>query len=94
MDTPLINGLFVFFLGILVIFVGMLIIILAVTLCGNLINRTKKETIQTKNVESVKDTSQEEIPEHVKVAIVAVISQYYFNQKSKCDFVVKKIKKI
>ena len=100
MDTPLGNGLFVFVLGLLVVFFGMLIIIVSVTACGKLMNKST----QTKPKEQVKvevapqpviEVAQvEEIPEHVKAAIVAVISAYYFETKSNCDFVVKKIKRI
>ena len=100
MDTPLANGLFVFVLGLLVVFLGMLIIVISVTVCGKLMNKsTKTENKQQVEVKVAPQPTQvvaktEEIPAHVKAAIVAVISAYYFETKSNCDFVVKKIKRI
>ena len=96
MDTPLVNGLFVFILGLLVVFAGMLIIVLAVQLFGKIMNKPK-EKVKDVNAETVPQpvaTVSEEIPDHIKAAIVAVISAYYFESKSSCDFVVKKIKRI
>ena len=101
MDTPLGNGLFVFVLGMLVVFLGMIIIILAVSLFGKIFSidfsKLKKEKKAKKAPEAEVlpiNESENEVPEHVKAAIVAAISAYYFNQKSKpCDFVVKSIKR-
>ena len=100
MNSPVANGLFVFVLGMLVIFFGMIIIVLSVTICGKIMNKTtepkKKEepkvVEQPEVVESVSSES-EEIPTHIKAAIVAAISAYYFNQKSECDFIVRKIRR-
>ena len=37
---------------------------------------------------------EEGIPEHIKVAIIGAITAYYFeNNKSNCDFIVRKIKR-
>ena len=101
MDTAVGNGLFVFVLGLLVVFLGMIIIILAVSLFGKIFSidfskfkkakKSKKEEVA--EILPNKETDNE-VPEHVKAAIVAAISAYYFNQKSKpCDFVVKSIKR-
>ena len=96
METPLANGLFVFILGLLVVFAGMLIIVLAVQLCGKILNKPKEKVKDVKAEVAVQPVAQanEEIPPHIKAAIVAVITAYYFENKSKCDFVVKKIKRI
>lgn len=96
MDTPLGNGIFVFILGLLIIFLGMLIIVLAVSICGKVFSKLEeaKKPVKKVEVKPVEAQNNEEIPTHVKVAIITAISAYYFNQKSKCDFVVKKIKKI
>lgn len=95
MDTPLVNGLFVFILGLLVVFTGMLIIVLAVQLLGKIMNKSK-EKVKDVKVQTLPQpvATSEEIPDHIKAAIVAVISAYYFESKSSCDFVVKKIKRI
>ena len=98
MDNPIVNGLFVFILGLLVVFFGMIIIITAVTICGKIFASTEtkpQKKVEEPAIEQVKPTTEsEELPEHVKVAIIAAISAYYFNAQSKCDFVVKKIKRI
>ncbi len=97
MNTPLGNGIFVFVLGLLIVFLGMLIIVVSVTLCGKFIGKNKTQKANPKkfedNGEIVKNQSEEISPE-IKAAIVAVISAYYFETKSTCDFVVKKIKRI
>lgn len=101
MDNPIVNGLFVFILGLLIVFFGMLIIVTAVTICGKIFSTADKNA--EKSVEVKEDsvtegttvfTQGEDVPEEVKVAIIAAISAYYFNTQSKCDFVVKKIKRI
>lgn len=97
MDTPLGNGLFVFILGVLVVFLGMLIIVLSVTICGKIMNKPteeKKEEVKVEVASEPAPIQNEEIPDHIKAAIVAVISAYYFDRKSTCDFKVKKIKRI
>ena len=98
MDIPVIDGLFVFILGFSIVFLGMVIIVLAVTLFGKIFSITKtqpkKPKIETQpQVESNVLDNEEEIPEYVKVAIISAISAYYLNTNSKCDFVVKKIKR-
>ena len=97
MDVPVINGLFVFVLGMLVVFAGMSIIVLFVTLAGKLFTTVKEEkkTQEPVIVDTVVPSSNEDdIPVHVKAAIVAAISAYYFSEtKAKCDFVVRKIKR-
>ncbi len=99
MGSPLGNGLFVFILGLSVVFLGMLIIIVSVSVCGKLMNKTteikpKKEKVEVVSQPAPVVVQTDEVPAHVKAAIVAVISAYYFESKSNCDFVVKKIKRI
>lgn len=100
-DSPALNGIFIFIIGIIVVFLGISIIILFVLLAGKIFNRQPKadKVEKTEKIEKVKeavvDVDDENIPEEIKVAIIAAITSYYFtNQKSKCDFVVKKIKRI
>ena len=56
----------------------------------------KVETANTVNVAPVSVVKNEEISPQVKAAIIAAISAYYFTNenKSTCDFIVKKIKRI
>ncbi len=98
-NDPLTQGLLTFFIGIIVVFLGITIIVFFVTLAGKVfsLSKEKKNIEQPKQV-GVKQTEQvdvsNDIPTHVKVAIIGAISAYYFeNQKSNCEFVVKKIKR-
>ncbi len=95
------DGLLTFILGMLVVFGGIAIIVVFVSLAGYYFNRPIKEKqapVQEVKKEIVEVQSQDELPAHVKAAIVAAISAYYFtanaNSTKKCDFVVKKIKRI
>ena len=97
-------GLLTFVLGLLVTFFGIAVIVVFVTLAGMIFNKTAKEPkakVEKKEVknEPVKEEVQsDEISDTVKAAIIAAISAYYFvgeeGAKSKCDFVVKRIKRI
>ena len=98
-SEKLTQGLLTFFIGLFVIFLGITIIVVFVTLAGKILSTADKKKVekQTKQVE-VKQTEEvavsNEIPTHVKLAIIGAISAYYFeNQKSNCEFVVKKIKR-
>ena len=92
------QGLFTFVLGLLVVFLGIAIIVIFVSLAGSVFNKSeqKEEVKPVEVVEEAPVVVEEGIPEHVKVAIIAAISAYYFNNeesKSNCDFVVRKIKR-
>ena len=100
MESPIVNGIFVFILGLAIVFLGMLIIVICVSICGKLLNRKEdkpkvKEEVQVVQEEVVSDVNEtNEIPTHIKAAIVAAITAYYFeSQQSKCDFIVKKIRR-
>ena len=92
------QGLFVFLLGILVVFFGIALIVLVVSVIGKIMSikdekaKAKKEIQETQS--EIVDKVSEDIPDHVKAAIVAAITAYYFNQNSNCEFKVKKIKRI
>lgn len=98
MDNPVINGLLVFVIGMVVVFLGMTLIVVIVSICGKVMSKANgvekkpEEPVQEQPVAEIQP-AHEEIPEPVKVAIIAAISAYYFNSQSKCDFVVRKIKR-
>ncbi|MBE7089117.1 MAG: hypothetical protein E7370_06380 [Clostridiales bacterium] len=92
-------------IGISIIFVGIVIIIGIIWLVGFLMKKTnnfafltgeKPKKDKVEKVEEVKATQiiEEEIPDQVKVAIIAAIMAYYQQEKPKCEFTVKKIKRI
>ncbi|MBR3864177.1 MAG: OadG family protein [Clostridia bacterium] len=102
-DWP--DGLFTFLLGIAVVFVGMIIIVLFVSLVGKAMSNPSdepKEVKQTVEVVPVQQTAPTpvvddgEVPEHVRVAIIAAIAMYYENNNNqpKHEFTVRKIKKL
>ena len=98
------DGTLTFILGLLVTFLGIAIIIFFVTIVGKFFNKRfkddkqpkKVETANTVNIAPVSVVKNEEISPQVKAAIIAAISAYYFTNenKSTCDFIVKKIKRI
>ena len=94
------TGAYTFVLGMVVVFLGIAIIVLFVSLTGNVFSKVDKQKVKeekNKNIEPkiIQDANVQDIEEEVKVAIIAAISAYYFNKSnSKCDFVVRKIKKL
>ena len=100
-QESLVWGGFTFLLGVLVVFLGMTVLVLAVSAMGMAMKNFDKikteKSKPTKTVELTKiseESSSEEIPEHVKVAIVAAIAAYYADSGVKNEFKVKKIKRI
>ena len=97
---PLAGGLYTFILGMVVVFLGIAILVLCVSLFGKLIQvlekkseKPKKQQVKVEEKVEQETANSDDIPEHVKVAIIAAISAYYQTAQEKCDFVVKKIKR-
>ena len=96
---PVPSGLYTFVLGMLVVFLGIAIIVVFVSIAGKIFSVEKKQKVKTEpkkaevKEEPVIVETDDEVPEHVKVAIVAAITAYYEEAKSNCDFVVKKIRR-
>ncbi len=79
--------------GFIVVFVGISILIFFVWLVGKLIKLSEskgEKKIEDKGVVKEND----EIDDETLAVITAAISAYYMERKSKCEFVVKSIKKI
>lgn len=96
------GGLYTFVLGLLVIFFGITIIVVFVSIAGKIFSAGEaKEPKQPKVkvekpvvVEKVEEpVVSNDVPDHIKVAIIAAISAYYEETKSNCDFIVKKIRR-
>ncbi len=98
------SGGFTFLLGMLVVFGGMIILVLCVAAFGkaadgiaNKVEKSsdKKNQASEENVPQVTASqTSDEIPEDIKVAIVAAIAAYYETSGSKNEFTVRKIKKL
>ncbi|MBO5888798.1 MAG: OadG family protein [Clostridia bacterium] len=100
-NGPIEAGLLTFVLGMLVTFFGIAVIVICVSLAGKIFNKTTSNK-PTKVIEEkpapapVPVVQSDDVPEHVKVAIIAAISAYYYadEPKSTCDFIVRRIKRI
>lgn len=89
--------------GFALVFAGIVLIILIIWLIGLLMKKTdnlafltnlgKKRKKTTEQV-VVADAPEEEISPEVRAAIVAAIMAYYIADKPKCEFKVKRIKRI
>ena len=98
-------GVFTLVLGLCVVFLGVSIIIFFVSLSGKIVGAMEKKkrtadpeddevTMTMPSAGEVGRASEDEIPDEIKVAIVAAIAAYYDGEKAKPEFVVRKIKKI
>ena len=93
-------------IGFVVVFVGILIIIGIIWLVGLIMRKTnnlefltkkrekKPKKSKTKQEQVVVPSTDEEVPDEVKVAIIAAIMAYYQEKEEKCEFTVKRIKRI
>jgi Na+-transporting methylmalonyl-CoA/oxaloacetate decarboxylase gamma subunit len=93
-------------IGFLIVFVGIVIIIGVIWLVGFIMRKTdnfafltkkrgsKKAVEEKKPVAEEQATETDEIPDEVKAAIVAAIMAYYQEKEEKCQFTVKRIKRI
>ena len=90
-------------LGYAIVFLGIAFLILVVWLVGRLMTKKGNAPKTEKKVESIKETAQaaapiagetEEISEETVAVITAAIMAYYQQTKPKCEFTVKRIKRI
>lgn len=91
-------------IGFAVVFAGIVLIILIIWLIGLLMRKTDNLAFLNKigkNRKKVKGqvieekiSEEEEISPEVRAAIIAAIMAYYTDEKPKCEFKVKRIKKI
>lgn len=91
-------------IGFVIVFIGIAIIIAVIWLIGLLMRKTnnlafltnigKKKKSKSEPVQSQTDVQDDEISDEVKVAIVAAIMAYYESEQPKCEFKVKRIKRI
>ena len=95
-------------IGLAVVFVGIVIIIGIIWLVGLLMRKTnnlefltkkrekkdKKAVKEAESAQSVTLANSDDIPDEVKVAIIAAILAYYEEREEKCQFTVKRIKRL
>ncbi len=100
------TGLFVLVLGIIVCFLGIAIIVFVISTIGKIIpsvtakkngnNPTQKKSEGNNSLQITSANAAAAIPAETVAVITAAIAAYYSQNSqspSKCDFVVKKIKK-
>lgn len=91
--------------GFLIVLAGIALIILIIWLIGLLMRKTNNLAFLTKAGKPKKKQEQPaavqteyaesgDIPDEVKAAIIAAIMAYYSEEKPKCEFKVKRIKRI
>lgn len=96
-------------IGFVVVFVGIVIIIAIIWLVGLLMRKTnnlefltnlgkKKVKVTETSAPATEDNlpaaKSDDIPDEVKAAIIAAIMAYYLEKEDKCQFTVKRIKRI
>ena len=97
---PIQAGPFVFVMGLLIVFFGIGIIVAVISIIGMIMKRSQNRTKKVKNeqpaapTEPIVSATDDEEENRVRAAIVAVLTAYYFNQGSNCEFKIKKIKRL
>lgn len=94
-------------IGFLVVFAGIVLIICIIWLIGLILRKTnnlafltdwknkrKKDVAETDAQKQHAAQESDDIPDEVKAAIIAAIFAYYSEEKPKCEFKVKRIKRI
>ncbi len=90
-------------LGFLVVIAGISLLIFVVWAIGKLMASLKGEKVERKTVKpQIREVEEslavadgvEEIPEEIVAVITAALMAYYQTNKPKCEFTVKRIKKI
>ena len=98
LETIVQTGFIGFFLGIAIVFLGIGVIVFVVWLVGKVLitspsGKKKEKAVepQPKPQPVPQVVSNDDIPDHVKVAIMAAIMAFYEQQNEKCEFTVRKI---
>lgn len=93
-------------IGFVIVFLGIVIIIGVIWLVGLIMRKTnnlefltkkkekKSKAIEEKQPATVAAVDSDEVPEEVAAAIVAAVMAYYQQEEGKCEFTVKRIKRI
>lgn len=94
-------------IGFCIVFVGIVVIIFIIWLIGLLMRKTdnlaflskigrkKKKSAKPVEVAAVaEEVESDEVPDEIKAAIVAALMAYYTKEQPKCEFKVKRIKRI
>ena len=95
LDVVIQTGLIGFFLGMVIVFLGIAIIVAVVFIVGKVIkaNPSEKKTEEVPAEPQIEEVApvSDDIPDHIKVAIMAAVMAYFEQQNEKCEFTVRKI---
>lgn len=85
--------------GFIIVFLGITVIIAIVWLVGFVMRKTNDLAFLKKKkaappAKELPEADEEDLPDEVKAAIIAAIMAYYSAEKPKCEFKVKRIKRI
>ena len=86
------------FLGYAVVFAGILFLIFVVWFVGKILTSTEKRKkaapAPVKEIQPVTEASQDELSEETVAVIMAALAAYYEKENKKCEFTVKRIKRL
>ena len=90
------KGLFVFLLGLLVVFFGMVIIVAVISVIGKIMKASDNKKALKLSAPSPVDVEKknEDDDGRICAAVIAAISAYYFSENKRCEYKVKRIKRI
>lgn len=97
--VDVLDGAIYALIGLLVVFAGIALLILIISLFGLIMKRINAPQKSEKKASGAKpqpvtETKAEEVPDEIKAAIIAAIMAFYETEKPKCEFTVKRIKRI
>lgn len=91
-------------IGFIVVFIGIVLIIFVIWLVGLIMSKFDTKSIDKKGkkpvvteqneIKAVREDATDEVSDEVKAAIVAAIMAYYQEKEEKCEFTVRRIKRI
>ena len=85
-------------IGFVVVFIGISLLILVVWLVGKIMNKTtlqkQPKVVETKEKPILSETISNDLDEETVAVIMATLMAYYQTNNPKCEFMVKRIKRI
>lgn len=83
-------------LGFTIVFMGIAFLIFVVWLIGKIMNKTiqPKTKEKTSKIAVVEASMEDEVSDEVVAIIMAALTAYYEENNPKCEFTVKRIKRI
>lgn len=86
-------------LGFIVVFVGIIFLIFIVWLVGKIMSKLqakpiKTDKVETKPLQEPTVVANDELSEETVAVIMAALTAYYQTNNPKCEFTVKRIKRI